>query len=79
MLDVTALRIVSLVNIGTNVLLMVNGYSAHTFQMQSSADLTSASFTNVGTAQAAVTGATLTFTDLNTWNPQQFYRVFVNA
>lgn len=77
-LDATALRILSLTKTGTNVLLSMNGYSDHTFQMQSSADLTPGSFTNVGTAQSGVTGSTLTFTDSSASSPQQFYRVFVN-
>ncbi len=77
-IDGTALQILSLTNTGTNVLLSINGYSDHTFQMQASADLTSGSFANVGTAQSGVTGSTLTFTDANASSPQQFYRVFVN-
>jgi autotransporter-associated beta strand protein len=77
-LDGTALRIVSLVNTGTNVLVTINGYSDHSFQMQSSADLTPGSFANVGTTQSGITGSTLIFTDSGASSPQQFYRVFVN-
>jgi autotransporter-associated beta strand protein len=77
-LDASALRILSLANTGTNVLLTIDGYSDHTFQIQSSADLTPGTFTNVGTAQSGITGSTLTFTDSGAPGPQQFYRVFVN-
>jgi autotransporter-associated beta strand protein len=78
LLDATALRILSLVNTGTNVLLSLNGYSDHTFQLQSSSDLISANFTNVGSTQSGVTGSTLTFTDPAASSPQQFYRVLAN-
>jgi autotransporter-associated beta strand protein len=77
-LDATALRIQSLTNTGTNVLLTIDGYSDHTFQMQSSADLTPGSFANVGTAQSGISGSTLTFADPGASSDQQFYRVFVN-
>jgi autotransporter-associated beta strand protein len=77
-LDATALRILSLVNTGTNVLVALNGYSDHTFQLQSSSDLTLSNFANIGSTQSGLTGSTLIFTDLNTSSAQQFYRVFVN-
>src|ERR1051326_8851899 len=77
-LDGSALRLLSPVNTGTNVVLSINGYSDHTFQLQSSADLTPGTFANVGTAQSGITGSTLTFTDPSASGPQQFYRVFVN-
>jgi autotransporter-associated beta strand protein len=77
-LDASVLRILSLVNTGTNVLLTVNGYSDHTFQLQSSSDLTLPSFANIGPAQSGSTGSALTFTDPGASSPQQFYRVFVN-
>jgi autotransporter-associated beta strand protein len=77
-LDASALRILSLMNTGSNVLLTLNGYSDHTFQLQSSPDLTPENFTNLGVSQPGVTGSTLTFTDSGASGPQQFYRVFVN-
>jgi autotransporter-associated beta strand protein len=77
-LDATALRILSLVNTSTNVLLTINGYSDHTFQLQSSSDLTTGNFANIGAAQSGVTGSMLTFADPGASSPQQFYRVLVN-
>ena len=76
-LDGSALRLLSPVNTGTNVVLSINGYSDHTFQLQSSADLNPANFTNLGAAQTGF-GLPLTFTDPNNSSPQQFYRLFVN-
>jgi hypothetical protein len=63
---------------GTNVLASLNGYSDHTFQLQSSSDLSLANFASIVPAQSGGTGSTLTFPDSNASSPQQFYRVLVN-
>ena len=56
----------------------VNGYSGHTYQLQSSASLTDGSFADVGSPQSGTTGSVLTFTDNNPSATQNFYRVRVD-
>ncbi len=56
----------------------VNGYSGHTYQLQSSASLTNSPFTNLGSPQSGATGGVLTFTDSNPTATQGFYRVQID-
>lgn len=56
----------------------VNGYTGHTYQLQSSASPAGDTFTNLGAAQSGTTGSVLTFTDPNPAAPQNFYRVQVD-
>lgn len=56
----------------------VNGYSGHTYQLQSSASLADVPFTNVGQPLSGTTGSVLTFTDNNPSATRNFYRVQVD-
>ncbi len=56
----------------------VNGYSGHTYQLQSRASLTDGSFTNLGSPQSGTTGNLLTFTDNSSSGAQKFYRVQID-
>lgn len=58
--------------------LTVNGYSGHTYQLQSSPSLADVPFTNVGAPLSGTTGSVLTFTDNNPSGARKFYRVQVD-
>jgi hypothetical protein len=50
-------------------------FTGHTFQLQRSAALVSASWQNVGSSQTGATGTVLTFSDGSPPSNQGFYRV----
>ena len=61
---------------GGTFTLTIQGYDGHTYQLQRSATLNSASWQNVGPSQDGV-GAMLSFTDTASGN-QNFYRILVS-
>lgn len=65
---------------GSVVTVQIDGFTAHTYQLQRSSSLTGGSFVNIGAAQngtGTTSGVTLTFTDDAAAATASFYRVLV--
>ena len=76
--DCGAIKVKS-VNLGDGALsVTIDGYSGHTYQLQRSDTWESGGFSNVGAAQAGVTGSVLGFADCSPSPSQGFYRVQVD-
>ncbi len=76
-IDSSVIKVQGVSYSGGAVTLTVNGYTGHTYQLQSSTSLTG-EFTSIGSPQTGSTGTTLTFTDPNASSTQGFYRVQVD-
>ena len=77
-LTASAVKVRSATKVGTTVVVTIDGYTGHTYQLQRSASLNTGSFANIGPPQIGTTGAMLTFTDGNASGAEGFYRVVVN-
>jgi cyclophilin family peptidyl-prolyl cis-trans isomerase len=69
---------ISMTVTGTNIAILVNSFSRHTYQLQGSSQPVSGTFTNVATPQNGVTGTTLTFTATTMSGTNGFYRVAIS-
>ena len=62
MLDASAVKVQQVTASGTNLVLTIQGYAGHTYQLQRGDSLTTGTWTNLGAAQSGA-NAPLTFTD----------------
>ena len=78
-LDASSVRVRQTSVSGANFIVTIQGYQGHTYQLQRSASLTVAAWTNVGASQAGA-GNLLTFTDSSVGSTTSaFYRVVVSS
>lgn len=76
-LDYRVVKVKTLARAGNAVTLTIDSYDNHTYTLQKSTSLSAAAFADVaGSAQAGLTGTTLTFQDTDT-SAEVFYRVKV--
>ncbi len=78
LLDSSLTTIQSVDRNASAIILTINSYTGHAYQLQRSGSLTDGSFSNLGSPQAGATGAALTFTDSDLSSAQNFYRVQVD-
>ena len=76
-LDSSNVRVLSFNISGPDVVLTIQGYNGHTYQLQRTDALNPAAWQSVGAAQDG-TGDVLTFTDSSVTGSQNFYRVQVS-
>ncbi len=76
LLDSRVVKVNSAARAGNVITVKIDGYNAHSYQLQKSTNLAATTFTNVGISQAGA-GAELTFTDTD-GGAKAFYRVAVD-
>ena len=74
-LDSSVVKVKTVARDASNVVLMIQSYTGHHYQLQTKASLTTGVWTNVGAVQAGATGSVLTFT--NPGATGGFYRIAV--
>ncbi len=79
LLDASLVTVQSVGTSGGAVVLTVNGYTGHVYQLQRSTSLATGSFAALGSPQNGATGTVLTFTDNDLSSAQSFYRVQVDS
>lgn len=77
MIDWSVVKVSSVTRTVNTVTFTIDSYTGHTYQLQSSPSLTSASFANIGAAQTGSTGTSLVFTDSMATESSGFYRIVV--